>query len=69
MIVGDDDGVVVIPPALVEEVVDAALTQEVEAAWIADQVKNGSAVDGLFPMNAEWRAKYEASKAESRQQS
>ncbi|GEK87042.1 fumarylacetoacetate hydrolase family protein [Microbacterium aerolatum] len=63
IIVGDGDGVIVIPPALVEEVVDAALAQEEEDAWIAEQVEAGHPVDGLFPMNAEWRAKYEASRA------
>ncbi|MCK3769625.1 fumarylacetoacetate hydrolase family protein [Microbacterium aerolatum] len=63
IIVGDGDGVIVIPPALVEEVVDAALAQEDEDAWIAAQVEAGHPVDGLFPMNAEWRAKYEASRA------
>ncbi|MFO7193357.1 MULTISPECIES: fumarylacetoacetate hydrolase family protein [Thermocrispum] len=59
VIVGDDDGVVVIPRALVEEVVDAALAQEEEDAWIAEQVAAGEPVDGLFPMNATWRARYE----------
>jgi 2-keto-4-pentenoate hydratase/2-oxohepta-3-ene-1,7-dioic acid hydratase in catechol pathway/regulator of RNase E activity RraA len=60
VIVGDADGVIVIPPALVEEVADAALAQEDEDAWIAGQVAGGHAVDGLFPMNAEWRARYDA---------
>ena len=60
IIVGDDDGVIVIPPAIAGEVADAALAQEVEDAWIAGQVAAGHPVDGLFPMNAEWRAKYEA---------
>lgn len=60
VIVGDRDGVIVIPPALVEEVVDATLAQEDEDAWIAQQVAAGHPVDGLFPMNAEWRARYEA---------
>ncbi|MGO2745440.1 fumarylacetoacetate hydrolase family protein [Microbacterium sp.] len=60
IIVGDGDGVIVIPPALVEDVVDATLAQEDEDAWIAAQVEAGHPVDGLFPMNAEWRAKYEA---------
>lgn len=60
IIVGDGDGVIVIPPSLVEEVVDAALAQEDEDAWIAAQVEAGHPVDGLFPLNAEWRAKYEA---------
>jgi regulator of RNase E activity RraA/2-keto-4-pentenoate hydratase/2-oxohepta-3-ene-1,7-dioic acid hydratase in catechol pathway len=60
VIVGDNDGVIVIPPALVEEVVDAALAQEEEDAFVAEQVRAGHPVDGLFPMNAEWRARYEA---------
>ncbi len=59
VIVGDRDGVIVIPPALVEEVVDAALAQEEEDAWIADQVAAGHPVEGLFPMNAQWRARFE----------
>ncbi|QFY13033.1 fumarylacetoacetate hydrolase family protein [Nonomuraea phyllanthi] len=60
VIVGDDDGVVVIPLAIAEEVADAALAQESEDAWIAQQVAAGHPVHGLFPMNAEWRARYEA---------
>ena len=63
VIVGDGDGVIVIPPSLVEEVVDATLAQEDEDAWIAAQVEAGHAVDGLFPMNAAWRAKYEERRA------
>ena len=58
VIVGDHDGVIVVPPALVEEVVDAALAQEDEDAFVADQVAAGHPVDGLFPMNAAWRARY-----------
>ena len=57
---GDADGVIVIPPALAEEVADATLAQEQEDAWIAARVAEGHPVDGLFPMNSEWRARYEA---------
>jgi regulator of RNase E activity RraA len=64
IIVGDADGVIVVPPALAEEVVDAALAQEEEDAWIARQVAQGHPVDGLFPMNAQWRARYEAERGE-----
>jgi len=60
ILVGDSDGVIVIPPALAEEVVDAALAQEDEDAWVAEQVADGHPVDGLFPMNAEWKARYDA---------
>ncbi|QIM17365.1 fumarylacetoacetate hydrolase family protein [Leucobacter insecticola] len=60
IIMGDRDGVIVIPPFLLEEVAAEAAAQEKADAWVADQVAKGAAVDGLFPMNAEWRAKYEA---------
>jgi 5-oxopent-3-ene-1,2,5-tricarboxylate decarboxylase / 2-hydroxyhepta-2,4-diene-1,7-dioate isomerase len=63
VVVGDADGVVVIPPALAEEVADAALAQEEEDAWIAEQVRAGHPVDGLFPMNATWRARFEQARA------
>ncbi len=59
IIVGDADGVIVLPRALAEDVVDAALEQEDEDAWIATQVAAGHRVEGLFPMNARWREKYE----------
>jgi 2-keto-4-pentenoate hydratase/2-oxohepta-3-ene-1,7-dioic acid hydratase in catechol pathway/regulator of RNase E activity RraA len=58
VIVGDGDGVIVIPAALVEEIVQAGLTQELEDAWVAEQVAGGASVDGLFPMNATWKAAY-----------
>jgi len=58
IIVGDADGVIVVPPGLADEVVDAALAQEDEDAWIAERVAEGHPVDGLFPMNAEWRARF-----------
>ena len=59
VIVGDGDGVVVIPPALVHEVVESAITQESEDTFVAERVAAGEAVDGLFPMNAAWTAKYQ----------
>ena len=65
VIVGDGDGVIVIPPALVEEVLAEAETQDREDAWVAEQVAAGASVDGLFPMNAEWRARYEQAQGSS----
>ncbi|MGC5166576.1 fumarylacetoacetate hydrolase family protein [Luteimicrobium sp. DT211] len=64
VVVGDADGVIVVPPALAEEVADAALAQEDEDGWIAARVAEGHPVQGLFPMDAEWRARYEAWRAE-----
>ncbi|MFT4233013.1 MAG: fumarylacetoacetate hydrolase family protein [Leucobacter sp.] len=68
IIMGDRDGVIVIPPFLLEEVAREAAAQEEADAWVADQVAKGAPVDGLFPMNAEWRARYEAERAEKEAQ-
>ena len=63
IIMGDRDGVIVIPPALLAEVAAEAAAQERADAWVAEQVALGAPVDGLFPMNATWRARYEAAQA------
>jgi regulator of RNase E activity RraA len=60
MIVVDDDGAVVIPQALVNEVVEAAVEQEKFEAWIIGEVQAGAALPGLYPANAENKARYEA---------
>ncbi|RAG74140.1 hypothetical protein DN536_32545, partial [Burkholderia multivorans] len=58
VIVGDDDGVIVIPRDLAEEVVDAALAKEVEDGWVAEQVAAGNPIEELFPPKGEWKAKF-----------
>ncbi|WP_300042689.1 ribonuclease activity regulator RraA [uncultured Paracoccus sp.] len=63
MIVIDDDGAVLIPAALVDEVTAQAVEQERLEGWIMDQVDSGVALPGLYPPNAENKAKYEAFKA------
>lgn len=59
IIVADDDGALVIPTHLITEVVEAAEKQELDETFIADMVEAGESVDGLYPMNKEWRAKFE----------
>lgn len=59
VIVADDDGPLVIPPALVLEVLEEAETQEQEEAFIAEMVRNGESVDGLYPLTPPWRERYE----------
>lgn len=59
IIVGDSDGVLVIPPSLAQEVADDAITQEYEETYIAEMVMEGNSVEGLYPMNAAWQAKFE----------
>ena len=58
VIVGDDDGLLVIPRTMVEEIVDAAIEQERQERFIAEQVGRGEAVDGLYPMNEAWKTHY-----------
>jgi regulator of RNase E activity RraA len=60
VIVVDDDGAVVIPQALVKEVVDEAAEQEKLEAWIMGEVQAGAGLPGLYPANAENKARYEA---------
>ncbi|GAB6898752.1 fumarylacetoacetate hydrolase family protein [Kineosporia succinea] len=61
ILAGDDDGVVVIPPHLLDEVARAASEQEAQDAWVAARVAEGHPVDGLFPPDAEWLARYRSS--------
>lgn len=60
MIVADRDGAVVIPAALVDEVASEAVEQERQEGWIMSEVARGERLPGLYPMNAETRARYEA---------
>ncbi|MHA7223356.1 fumarylacetoacetate hydrolase family protein [Arthrobacter sp. RHLT1-20] len=59
IIVADSDGILVIPPALAEELADDSIAQEREETFIAEMVQQGHSVDGLYPLNAKWRARYE----------
>lgn len=59
VLVGDADGVVVIPPNLAEEVATAAVEQELQERFIAEQVAAGASVDGLYPLGPAWQARYE----------
>ncbi|AYF00686.1 ribonuclease activity regulator RraA [Paracoccus yeei] len=63
MIVVDDDGAVLIPAALVEEVAAQATEQERLEGWIMDQVDQGVPLPGLYPPNAGNKAKYDSFKA------
>ena len=63
MVVADDDGAVVIPAALVDEVAAQAVEQEQLEEWIMSQVDDGVALPGLYPPNAENKARFEAAKA------
>jgi regulator of RNase E activity RraA len=62
IIVSDDDGAVVIPADLLDSVVEAAPEQERFEAWVMQELTKGTPLPGLYPPNAETKARYEASK-------
>ena len=60
VIVVDGDGAVLIPAALLDAVVAAAVEQERLEGWIMSQVEQGAALPGLYPPNEENAARYQA---------
>ncbi|EJC63432.1 Demethylmenaquinone methyltransferase [Rhizobium leguminosarum bv. viciae WSM1455] len=62
IIVVDQDGAVLIPADLLEAVLDEAPEQERMEVWIMTKIDEGVPLPGLYPMNAETKALYEASK-------
>lgn len=62
VVVVDEDGAVLIPAAMLDDVVALAVEQERLESWIMQEVENGAALPGLYPPNADNKARYEASK-------
>ncbi|RWX09352.1 ribonuclease activity regulator RraA [Rhizobium leguminosarum] len=62
VIVVDQDGAVLIPADLLDVVLAEAPEQERMEAWIMTRIDEGTPLPGLYPMNAETKALYEASK-------
>ena len=60
ILVGDADGVVVLPPVLAAEVLAEAREQERQEQFIAERVAAGESIDGLFPLPEARRPEYEA---------
>jgi regulator of RNase E activity RraA len=59
IIVADGDGAVVIPAILADEIAALAAEQERLEEWILGEIGKGAALPGLYPPNAETRARYE----------
>jgi len=60
VIVVDQDGAVLIPQALLQDVIEVAAEQEQLEDWIMSQVDEGRPLPGLYPPNEENKARYEA---------
>ena len=60
LLVGDGDGVVVVPERLAVEVARDAAEQERQERFVADQLEGGASIVGLYPLGPEQRAAYRA---------
>jgi regulator of RNase E activity RraA len=60
VIVGDPEGVLVVPAALAEEVAAEALEQEERETFALERVQDGESIRGLYPLSEERRADYES---------
>ena len=60
IILVDQDGAVLIPAALLDDVVDAAVEQERFEGWLMTEVGRGVPLPGLYPPDARTQARYQA---------
>jgi regulator of RNase E activity RraA len=60
VVVGDAEGVVVIPAGIAEDVAREALAQSEFEDWVEAKVKEGRSIFGLYPPSAQTKAEYEA---------
>jgi regulator of RNase E activity RraA len=60
IVVGDGEGVVVIPAKIANEVAEEAAAQTLYEDWVEARVKEGRSIFGLYPPSAETKAEYEA---------
>ncbi len=63
IIVADQDGAVLIPKAMLDLILTEGPEQERMEGWIVEEVNNGAILPGLYPMNADTKARYAAFKA------
>jgi regulator of RNase E activity RraA len=65
ILVGDGEGVVVVPKHLADEVARDSAEQERMENWVLQEVAKGRSIFGLYPPNDENRARYEAERSKS----
>jgi regulator of RNase E activity RraA len=64
LIVGDADGVVVVPAHLADDIAQKADEQEQLEAWLLGRIQAGARLPGTYPPDAETRAAYAAFRAQ-----
>ncbi len=53
LIVGDQEGVVVVPSKIIKEISDEVKSMTIYEDYVLDKVKNGSSIKGLYPLTDE----------------
>ncbi len=66
LIVGDGEGVVVVPLLVADEVVQASFEQDQRETFIMTKIRQGASILGVYPPDATTLAEYEAWKLETR---
>lgn len=65
IVMGDPDGIVVIPAPLVDRIAEAAYEREQLESFVIGKVRDGAPLEGTYPPNEATLAEYEAWKAQS----
>ncbi|HEY0438760.1 MAG TPA: ribonuclease activity regulator RraA [Xanthobacteraceae bacterium] len=60
IVLGDADGVVIVPRAIAAEIAREAVEQEEMEAWLAERVRAGAPLAGTFPPSEETLKEYKA---------
>jgi regulator of RNase E activity RraA len=60
IIIGDPDGVVVLPAEIAEEVARDAVEQDLLEAYLRERIEDGDSIVGVYPPNEETKAAYQA---------
>jgi regulator of RNase E activity RraA len=60
IVIGDEDGVVILPAAIAEEVARDAVEQDQLEAYVRQRVEGGDSIVGVYPPNEQTRADYQA---------
>ncbi|UCD70326.1 MAG: ribonuclease activity regulator RraA [Betaproteobacteria bacterium] len=63
IVIGDLDGVVILPAAIAEEVARAAVEQDQLEAYLRQRVEGGDSIVGVYPPNEKTKVEYDLWKA------
>jgi regulator of RNase E activity RraA len=63
IVIGDEDGVVILPAAIAEDVARAAVEQDQLEAYVRQRIEAGDSIVGVYPPNEKTKADYAAWKA------